>query len=178
MWEIQIGNLWGQTSICPHRSVREVNSSTTYKQSPGENLELVLTFSHGYLTPPIFSHFYNFFSQLPCTPNLTFSQLPGTPHLLTTFSHSYLAPPICAVYLLAVFWPRTNEPGAFWGLMVGLIVGLLRFLKFSRQIKFLIWNRKFPRNCSLLSIFSVHYFFLMVFPFATVSILQRTYSTN
>merc|ERR1719385_241606 len=39
---------------------------------------------------------------------------------------SYLAPPICAVYLLAVFWPRTNEPGAFWGLMVGLIVGLLR----------------------------------------------------
>ena len=40
---------------------------------------------------------------------------------------SYLAPPICAVYLLAVFWPRTNEPGAFWGLMVGLIVGLLRF---------------------------------------------------
>merc|ERR1712130_140548 len=40
---------------------------------------------------------------------------------------SYLAPPICAVYLLAVFWPRTNEPGAFWGLMVGLIVGLIRF---------------------------------------------------
>merc|ERR1719430_1579285 len=40
---------------------------------------------------------------------------------------SYLAPPICAVYLLAVFWPRTNEPGAFWGLMVGLVIGLLRF---------------------------------------------------
>merc|ERR1719474_1647153 len=40
---------------------------------------------------------------------------------------SYLAPPICAVYLLAVFWPRTNEPGAFWGLMVGLIIGLIRF---------------------------------------------------
>merc|ERR1711963_1179026 len=36
---------------------------------------------------------------------------------------SYLAPPICAVYLLAVFWPRTNEPGAFWGLMVGLEFG-------------------------------------------------------
>merc|ERR1719153_994134 len=40
---------------------------------------------------------------------------------------SYLAPPICAVYLLAIFWPRTNEPGAFWGLMVGLLVGLTRF---------------------------------------------------
>ena len=40
---------------------------------------------------------------------------------------SYLAPPICAVYLLAVFWPRTNEPGAFWGLMGGLIIGLVRY---------------------------------------------------
>merc|ERR1712218_721602 len=40
---------------------------------------------------------------------------------------SYLAPPICAVYLLAVFWTRTNEPGAFWGLMIGLVVGLIRF---------------------------------------------------
>merc|ERR1719369_1507606 len=47
---------------------------------------------------------------------------------------SYLAPPICAVYLLAVFWPRTNEPGAFWGLMVGLVVGLIRFgLEFGFQ---------------------------------------------
>jgi Na+/proline symporter len=40
---------------------------------------------------------------------------------------SYLAPPICSVYLLAIFWPRTNEPGAFWGLMVGLVVGLIRY---------------------------------------------------
>ncbi len=39
---------------------------------------------------------------------------------------SYLAPPICAVYLLAVFWPRCNEPGAFWGLMVGLLIGMFR----------------------------------------------------
>ena len=45
---------------------------------------------------------------------------------------SYLAPPICAVYLLAIFWPRTNEPGAFWGLMIGLMIGLIRFgLEFS-----------------------------------------------
>ena len=41
---------------------------------------------------------------------------------------SYLAPPICAVYLLAVFWPRTNEPGAFWGLMGGLVIGLIRYV--------------------------------------------------
>ncbi|XP_071110844.1 sodium/glucose cotransporter 4-like isoform X2 [Haliotis cracherodii] len=40
---------------------------------------------------------------------------------------SFLAPPVCAIYLLAVFWKRTNEPGAFWGLMVGLVTGLIRF---------------------------------------------------
>lgn len=40
---------------------------------------------------------------------------------------SFLAPPVCAVYVLAVFWKRTNEKGAFWGLMVGLVVGITRF---------------------------------------------------
>ncbi|XP_007543692.2 sodium/glucose cotransporter 5-like isoform X2 [Poecilia formosa] len=39
---------------------------------------------------------------------------------------SYLAPPVTAVFTLAVFWKRTNEQGAFWGLMVGLVVGVCR----------------------------------------------------
>ncbi|KAK7889148.1 hypothetical protein WMY93_024708 [Mugilogobius chulae] len=39
---------------------------------------------------------------------------------------SFLAPPITAVFLLAIFWPRANEQGAFWGLMGGLLVGLIR----------------------------------------------------
>ena len=42
---------------------------------------------------------------------------------------SYLSPPICAIYLLAVFWTRTNESGAFWGLMIGLVVGIIRYSK-------------------------------------------------
>ncbi|CAL4067442.1 unnamed protein product [Meganyctiphanes norvegica] len=41
---------------------------------------------------------------------------------------SFLSPPVCAVYLLAVFWQRTNEPGAFWGLMSGLAIGMVRFV--------------------------------------------------
>ncbi|KAK8379347.1 hypothetical protein O3P69_019323 [Scylla paramamosain] len=41
---------------------------------------------------------------------------------------SFLAPPIAAVFLLAVFWTRANEAGAFWGLMAGLAIGLLRFI--------------------------------------------------
>ncbi|XP_038619096.1 sodium/glucose cotransporter 5 isoform X1 [Tachyglossus aculeatus] len=41
---------------------------------------------------------------------------------------SFLAPPITAVFALAIFWRRTNEQGAFWGLMVGLAVGLTRMI--------------------------------------------------
>ncbi|XP_047470168.1 sodium/glucose cotransporter 5-like [Penaeus chinensis] len=41
--------------------------------------------------------------------------------------NSFLAPPICAVYLSALFWNRTTETGAFWGLMFGLAVGVFRF---------------------------------------------------
>ncbi|CAH1787280.1 unnamed protein product [Owenia fusiformis] len=41
---------------------------------------------------------------------------------------SFLQPPICAVYILAVFWERINEQGAFWALMVGLLTGGIRFV--------------------------------------------------
>ncbi|CAF4137286.1 unnamed protein product, partial [Adineta steineri] len=41
---------------------------------------------------------------------------------------SFLAPPICAIYLLAILWKRINEEGAFWGLICGLIIGLIRFI--------------------------------------------------
>ncbi|XP_012935634.1 sodium/glucose cotransporter 4 [Aplysia californica] len=38
----------------------------------------------------------------------------------------YFAPPILSLFLLAVLWERTNEQGAFWGLMIGLAVGITR----------------------------------------------------
>ncbi|KAM9454691.1 sodium/mannose cotransporter SLC5A10 [Clarias gariepinus] len=41
---------------------------------------------------------------------------------------SYLAPPVTAIFVMAVFWKRTNEAGAFWGLMVGLAVGFTRMV--------------------------------------------------
>ncbi|XP_059728794.1 sodium/glucose cotransporter 2-like isoform X1 [Haemorhous mexicanus] len=41
---------------------------------------------------------------------------------------SYLAPPVAAVFCLAVFVRRVNEPGAFWGLLVGLGLGLARLI--------------------------------------------------
>ncbi|XP_045149266.1 sodium/glucose cotransporter 5 isoform X2 [Echinops telfairi] len=41
---------------------------------------------------------------------------------------SSLAPPVTAVFVLGIFWPRANEQGAFWGLMVGLAVGAARLV--------------------------------------------------
>jgi len=40
----------------------------------------------------------------------------------------YLTPQVAAVYLLAILWPRSNEQGTFWGLMVGLVMGLVRLI--------------------------------------------------
>lgn len=46
----------------------------------------------------------------------------------------FLAPPIACIYLLSVLWTRANERGAFAGLMVGFIFGLVRMvLEFSQQ---------------------------------------------
>ncbi|NWZ89686.1 SC5A9 protein, partial [Nesospiza acunhae] len=45
---------------------------------------------------------------------------------------SYLNPPIAALFILAIFCTRVNEPGAFWGLMAGFVVGVVRMiLEFS-----------------------------------------------
>nr|XP_021550162.1 sodium/glucose cotransporter 5 isoform X4 [Neomonachus schauinslandi] len=41
---------------------------------------------------------------------------------------SSLAPPVTAIFVLGIFWRRTNEQGAFWGLMVGLAVGATRLV--------------------------------------------------
>ncbi len=38
----------------------------------------------------------------------------------------YLAPPITAVFLLGLFWKRTNSAGATWALGVGFIAGLFK----------------------------------------------------
>merc|ERR1712227_69128 len=40
---------------------------------------------------------------------------------------NFLSPQVAAVFLLGIFWQRTNEQGAFWGLMFGFILGIIRF---------------------------------------------------
>jgi Na+/proline symporter len=55
-------------------------------------------------------------------------------HYIQTVTSS-LAPPVCAVYVLAILWGRINEKGAFWGLMCGLVIGMIRFImEFSYKV--------------------------------------------
>ncbi|PNJ33126.1 SLC5A11 isoform 9 [Pongo abelii] len=41
---------------------------------------------------------------------------------------SYLQPPVAVVFIMGCFWKRTNEKGAFWGLISGLLLGLVRLV--------------------------------------------------
>ncbi|XP_004705765.1 sodium/myo-inositol cotransporter 2 [Echinops telfairi] len=41
---------------------------------------------------------------------------------------SYLQPPVAVVFIMGCFWKRTNEKGAFSGLTVGLLIGLIRLI--------------------------------------------------
>ncbi|XP_069503458.1 sodium/myo-inositol cotransporter 2 isoform X2 [Ambystoma mexicanum] len=41
---------------------------------------------------------------------------------------SYLQPPVAIVFIAGCFWKRANEKGAFWGLVIGLAVGLIRMV--------------------------------------------------
>uniref|UniRef100_H2YEU0 Uncharacterized protein n=1 Tax=Ciona savignyi TaxID=51511 RepID=H2YEU0_CIOSA len=41
---------------------------------------------------------------------------------------SALGPPIFVLYLFGIAWPRVNEQGAFWGLISGFTVGVIRLV--------------------------------------------------
>ncbi|KAM8918543.1 solute carrier family 5 member 4-like [Lycaon pictus] len=48
-------------------------------------------------------------------------------HYIESIS-SYLGPPVAAVFLLPIFCKRVNEQGAFWDLITGLVIGLIRMI--------------------------------------------------
>lgn len=41
---------------------------------------------------------------------------------------AYISPPIAAVFLIGIFWPRSNASGAFAALLTGLVVGFARLI--------------------------------------------------
>ncbi|KAL1771419.1 low affinity sodium-glucose cotransporter [Sigmodon hispidus] len=79
---------------------------------------------------------------------------------------SYLGPPIAAVFLLGIFCKRVNEQGAFWGLMAGLVMGLIRMIA---EFSYGTGSCLVTSNCPQI-ICGVHYLYYAIILFA-VSVL-------
>ncbi|KAG7223942.1 hypothetical protein INR49_015198 [Caranx melampygus] len=80
---------------------------------------------------------------------------------------SYLAPPVAAVFMLAIFCKRVNEPGAFYGLTIGLLIGL------SRMIAEFVYGTGScvnPSNCPTI-ICGVHYLYFAIILFSVSCII-------
>ncbi|XP_072001697.1 sodium/glucose cotransporter 1 [Engystomops pustulosus] len=80
---------------------------------------------------------------------------------------SYLGPPIASVFFLAIFVKRVNEPGAFWGLIIGLLIGLSRMIA---EFAFGTGSCVKPSNCPKI-ICGVHYLYFAIILFAATSII-------
>ncbi|XP_069353352.1 sodium/glucose cotransporter 1 [Eulemur rufifrons] len=74
---------------------------------------------------------------------------------------SYLGPPIAAVFLLAIFWKRVNEPGAFWGLILGFLIGISRMIT---EFAYGTGSCMEPSNCPTI-ICGVHYLYFAIILF-------------
>uniref|UniRef100_A0A8C5ZTK0 Sodium/glucose cotransporter 1 n=1 Tax=Marmota marmota marmota TaxID=9994 RepID=A0A8C5ZTK0_MARMA len=74
---------------------------------------------------------------------------------------SYLGPPIAAVFLLAVFWKRITEPGAFWGLILGFLIGISRMIT---EFAYGTGSCVEPSNCPTI-ICGVHYLYFAIILF-------------
>ncbi|XP_037340484.2 sodium/glucose cotransporter 1-like [Pungitius pungitius] len=80
---------------------------------------------------------------------------------------SYLTPPVAAVFILAIFCKRVNESGAFYGLVIGLLIGL------SRMITEFVYGTGsciYPSNCPTI-ICGVHYLYFSIILFVVSCII-------
>ncbi|XP_004856316.1 sodium/glucose cotransporter 2 [Heterocephalus glaber] len=85
---------------------------------------------------------------------------------------SYLAPPVSAVFVLAVFVPRVNEKGAFWGLIGGLLMGLARLIP---EFSFGTGSCVRPSACPAL-LCQVHYLYFAIVLFVCSALLTLAVS--
>ncbi|KAM4810468.1 sodium/glucose cotransporter 1-like [Rhinophrynus dorsalis] len=80
---------------------------------------------------------------------------------------SYLGPPIAAVFFLAIFVKRVNEQGAFWGLIIGLFIGLARMIT---EFAYGTGSCVKPSNCPTI-ICGVHYLYFAIILFGACCIV-------
>ncbi|XP_061656708.1 sodium/glucose cotransporter 1 [Syngnathoides biaculeatus] len=74
---------------------------------------------------------------------------------------SYLTPPVAAVFILAIFCKRVNESGAFYGLIIGLLIGLSRMIA---EFAYGTGSCVEPSNCPTI-ICGVHYLYFAIILF-------------
>uniref|UniRef100_A0A8C2RLZ3 Sodium/glucose cotransporter 1 n=1 Tax=Capra hircus TaxID=9925 RepID=A0A8C2RLZ3_CAPHI len=79
----------------------------------------------------------------------------------------YLGPPIAAVFLLAIFCKRVNEPGAFWGLIIGFLIGVSRMIT---EFAYGTGSCTEPSNCPTI-ICGVHYLYFAIILFVVTIIV-------
>ncbi|XP_010602170.1 sodium/glucose cotransporter 1 isoform X3 [Fukomys damarensis] len=89
---------------------------------------------------------------------------------------SYLGPPIAAVFLLGIFCKRVNEPGAFWGLILGFLIGIARMIT---EFAYGTGSCTEPSNCPTI-ICGVHYlyFAIILFVISVITILAISFFTK
>ncbi|XP_070844772.1 sodium/glucose cotransporter 1 isoform X3 [Chaetodon trifascialis] len=80
---------------------------------------------------------------------------------------SYLTPPIAAVFMLAIFCKRVNESGAFYGLMIGLAIGLSRMIA---EFAYGTGSCVHPSACPTI-ICGVHYLYFSIILFVVSCII-------
>ncbi|KAM5192975.1 sodium/glucose cotransporter 1 [Mantella aurantiaca] len=85
---------------------------------------------------------------------------------------SYLGPPIASVFFLAIFVKRVNEEGAFWGLVIGLLIGLSRMIA---EFAYGTGTCQNPSNCPDI-ICKVHYLYFAIILFASTTIIVLSIS--
>ncbi|GIY60344.1 hypothetical protein CDAR_9651 [Caerostris darwini] len=91
---------------------------------------------------------------------------------------SFLAPPVCAVYILAIVFERVNEQGAFWGLMVGLIVGMIRFIwEFAYTVPSCASQLPDPRPDIISKVHYLH-FGIILFIISSLVTIAVSYATQ
>ncbi|XP_042334459.1 sodium/glucose cotransporter 1-like [Sceloporus undulatus] len=89
---------------------------------------------------------------------------------------SYLGPPIVAVFFLAIFCKRVNEQGAFWGMVIGLVIGLARMIT---EFVYGTGSCAAPSACPAI-VCGVHYlyFAMILFTISLVIILAVSLMTK
>ncbi|XP_078088909.1 sodium/myo-inositol cotransporter-like [Mustelus asterias] len=98
---------------------------------------------------------------------------------------NYLTPPVAALFLLGIFWKRCNEQGAFYGGLIGSILGITRlilaFIYRAPDCDQVDTRPGFIKNVHYMYV-STFLFWTTIFTAVTVSLLTpalpRTYTSH